>query len=456
MVQKHLDSRLLESLLRGEMAPAELRELAWHLVESCPGCARAVEAGPTTSEIEVDLSSTPAGEKEPEEQDGLVSFTRIRGRLDGTFALLARQRDEVATLLRELERHPLERQRILLGNNARFQTLPMVEALLERAWSLGFEDPEGAEAVAELAADLVDHLDAAPFGEAMLNDLRARSWAYRGNFYRIATDFRAADAAFRRAAALQQEGTGDLLEQARLLGLLATLHRDRSELHEARELLQKAVSIYVALEETHLAGRSRIEMGNLAFREQAFDQALQLFEQGLETIDAEQEPRLVLVAHHNMVLSLTYQGRLEEAMALLPKIRRLAVESGSRFDLLKLRWTEGNILLGLGHEARAEAAFLEVRKGFIEQRIPYDAASVTLSLAALFLRQGRLAELKQLAAEMLPIFQSRDVHQEAIAALLLFQRAVDLETLTLRVVEEVSEVVRHSQAKPSPRSEVPS
>lgn len=456
MAKKHLSPHLLEKLLRGEVSLAEVRELAWHLVDLCPDCGQAVDDWPTSTEVEFDSRSPISAREDQDEQQSPVSFKRIKRRLEDAAALLHRQREEAPALLEEMERHPLERQRILLRNNSRFQTLPLVEALLERAWELGFEDPGRAEAVANLASDLVDSLDADPFGQEVLNDLRARAWAYRGNFLRIATDFRAAEIAFRRAAALQQEGTGDLLEQTRLLGLRATFHRDRSQFQEARELLQRAVRIYLALEETHLAGRSKIEMGNLALRQQQYGQALELSEQGLELIDADQEPRLVLVAHYNMMLSLTQEGRFEAAMALLPKIRRLTVETGTRFDLLRLRWTEGDILLGLGHEARAEAAYLEVRKGFIEQGIPYDAASVTLSLATLYLRQGRIAEIKQLTAEMVPIFQSRDVHQEAIAALLLFQQAVEMETLTLLVVEEVGEVIRRSQMKPSTRSQSPS
>jgi tetratricopeptide (TPR) repeat protein len=199
-----------------------------------------------------------------------------------------------------------------------------------------------------------------------------------------------------------------------------------------------------------------IEMGALAFREQRYDQAAELFERGLGMVDAQQEPRLLFVGHYNMMLCLTEQGRFDEAMAMLPKVRRLTVESGSRFDLLRLRWTEGDILRGFGHEARAEAAYLEVRKGFIEEGIAYDAAAVSLTLAALYLRQGRHPEIKRLAAEMVPIFQSRDVHQEAIAALLLFRRAVEMENLTQRLIEEVSEVVRRSQGKPAPPPEQPS
>jgi hypothetical protein len=83
-------------------------------------------------------------------------------------------------------------------------------------------------------------------------------------------------------------------------------------------------------------------------------------------------------------------------------------------------------------------------------------ASVSLELAALYLRQGRTAEMKQLAAEMVPIFESRDVHREAIAALMLFKKAVDMETVSVRLVEEVADLVRRSKSRPRPVGEQPS
>ena len=83
-------------------------------------------------------------------------------------------------------------------------------------------------------------------------------------------------------------------------------------------------------------------------------------------------------------------------------------------------------------------------------------AVVSLELAALYLRQGRTAEIKQLAAEMVPIFESQDVHQDTIAALLLFKKAVDMETLTARMLEEVSGVLHRSKGRPRPQAEEPS
>jgi len=459
MAHGHLDLRLLERLLEGKITAAEVRELARHLLEVCPHCAEATELDWVVSsdqQVSAGSASVPLGADDAGEDACGVSFDRVRQRLEATVSLLSTQREQAPGLLRELDQHPLERQRILIRNKARFQNLPLAELLLERAWQRGFDDPIEAEAVAELAGAVLDCIEPAFFSSEVLNDLRGRCWAYRGNFRRIASDFRGAEAAFQQAERLQAEGSGDLLEQARLFGLRATFCRDRVLLKEAREFLNKAVKIYFATEESHLAGRSLIELGVLSMKEGSDDEAVKLLERGLQEIDAEQEPRLILVARFNLVRCLANQGRYEEAMALLPQVRRLAAERASRFDLVRLRWLEGKILLGLGHESRAEAAFLEVRKGFVEQGVAYDAAGVNFDLAALYLRQGRPTELKQLAVEMLPILQSRSVHQEAIAALLLFRRAVEMENLTLRMIEEVSEVVRRSQGKPSPRNEEPS
>jgi hypothetical protein len=101
---------------------------------------------------------------------------------------------------------------------------------------------------------------------------------------------------------------------------------------------------------------------------------------------------------------------------------------------------------------RAEEAFQEVRHALIEQGIGYDAALVSLELAALYARQGRTAEMKELAGEMLPIFQAADVHREALAALAVFQQAaVREETATLELVEEVAAFLDRARHDPGLR-----
>jgi hypothetical protein len=70
-------------------------------------------------------------------------------------------------------------------------------------------------------------------------------------------------------------------------------------------------------------------------------------------------------------------------------------------------------------------------------------------LTLLYLREGRTADVKRLAEEILPIFQSQDVHREALAALRLFQEAARQERLTVQVVQEYVKYLRDARTDPS-------
>lgn len=459
MPARHLSRRLLDRLLGGVATPDETRELACHLIEACSDCARAarVDWVLDVDPDEVAVERTAPSVTGPELRSSQVLFDRVRSRLEPAIALLREGRAQAAALLEELWRHPLERQRMLVVNNPRFRSLPLADLVLETAWERGVDEPAEADAMVSVALEMLDHMDSTLFGSELLNDVRGRAWAYRGNFLRIGSSLREAEDAFSKSEALLAEGTGDLLETARLLGLRATLRRAQKRREEAGKMLDEALEIYLALDEKHLAGRTMVSQALLLSEGGDPASAIERLRRAQEHIEPDREPYLMRVVQQNLASYLMDIGRYEEALGMLPALRTRMVESGGRrIELLRLRWLEGKILLGLGHEPRAEAAFLEVRKGFVEQGIAHDAATVSLELASLYLRQSRTAELRDLARQLVPIFQSRDLHQEAIAALLLFQRTVEMDTLTLRMVEEIADVVRKSRGKPLPRTQEPS
>ncbi len=53
--------------------------------------------------------------------------------------------------------------------------------------------------------------------------------------------------------------------------------------------------------------------------------------------------------------------------------------------------------------------------------------------------------MRRLAEEMLPIFQSRDLHREAIAALLVFQQAVRMEKLSTGLLAEIRSYLKRAR-----------
>ncbi len=157
------------------------------------------------------------------------------------------------------------------------------------------------------------------------------------------------------------------------------------------------------------------------------------------------EARLFVYARFNLLCALILAERHGEAERLLPEIEGYLRDAGQPLDLVRLRWVQGNIDLGFGRRGPAEAAFREVQREFLERRMGYDAALVSLDLARLLAAEGCTDDLKRLAAELMPVFESRDVHREAIVALLIFQRACEEERLTVELVQQLAAYLRRER-----------
>ena len=164
--------------------------------------------------------------------------------------------------------------------------------------------------------------------------------------------------------------------------------------------------------------------------------SLRLLREGLPLVDPEAEPRLLAAAYHNLILGLTESGSLTEAAELLERSGPLYEHLGDRMNLIRRTWLEGKIALGLGEASRAKSLFLAARGQLAAREVGYDAALLSPDLAQVYARQGREAEMRRLAEEMLPIFQSRRaIRREAVSALIVFQNAAAMERVTLGIVQ---------------------
>jgi len=171
----------------------------------------------------------------------------------------------------------------------------------------------------------------------------------------------------------------------------------------------------------------------------------------LAELSPAREPRLYLSGRYNLALFLVESGEPGQAEEILEVDADLYKRYPEPWLQLRLTGLRGKIAVTQGDFAAAEAAFLEMRDGFLQQGIGYDAAIVSMDLALLYLRQGRTAELKTLAKEMLPIFRAQDVHREAVAALVLFQEAAREEQVTAAFVRELAAYLDRARNDPSHR-----
>jgi hypothetical protein len=179
-----------------------------------------------------------------------------------------------------------------------------------------------------------------------------------------------------------------------------------------------------------------------------------LFE-ALDLLDPEQEPRLLLCTRHNLIDYHAELGRFPESWSLYRETRPLYRQFPDAWTQNRRRWVKGKISRGLGHLSLAEALLLSAREGFVAEGIPYDTALVSLDIASLYAEQGRTADLKRLAQQMLPIFASLHVHREALAALAFLRQAVEAERASQAVVAEVAAFLKRAQHDPGLRFEEP-
>lgn len=346
--------------------------------------------------------------------------------------------DHAAALLGEILGRPGPERRRLVEEQSRFRALMLCDLLLERSREAGFTDPAVAVELAELAVTVSGRLDAEHYGEALVEDARARAWGHLANAFRVANDLRRAEEALRKAEDHHERGGEDAYLGAEILGFKSSLRNSQGRYMEAAALLDPAIRIYREAKDRHREGRTIIKKASSLSYAGRNAHAIRLVRRGLAKIDIFEEPRLLVYARHNLIGYLNELSRHEEALRALAETRGLYLQLGESSSLVRLRWLEGKILRSLGQPKDAEAAFREVRDELIGLGLALDAALVSLDLAMILLERGATGELKRLAAEMIPVFESRDDQQKALAAFLLFQKAAEAEQVTLGLLQEVA------------------
>jgi tetratricopeptide (TPR) repeat protein len=242
-----------------------------------------------------------------------------------------------------------------------------------------------------------------------------------------------------------QQGTREPWERAVWLDLKGSLFRAQRRFDEALRLMNRALILFLAVGDQHRAGRTLVNMDNVFHHSGRSEEGIPLLYRALELIDPEQEPRLLLMAKHNLVDDLAECGRYMEAQRLFIQARPLYRRFSEPFVEVRRLWIEGKIVRGLGQPEMAERLLLTARDGFIELASAYDLALVSLELAGLYSEQGRTVELKQIAQEMVPIFSSRQIQREALAAFNLWHQAVQSEAAGAEMAARVAEALRRAR-----------
>lgn len=431
-VKIHPNEERLEELLRS--SGGDHQALLRHLIQ-CETCRDRLLA----------FARAGAGDpRPPRSLDYGEAFEAAARNLRRQALALAGEREAAVGRLAELMAAPVEVREVLLQEKS-FQTWGLLELLVDRSWEASLEDPALAGDLAELALRLGGLLNPAHYRPELVEDLRARAWISLGNARRLTSDLSGAEEAFRSATVHLARGTGDPIERAILLDREASLRRAQRRFADALDCITKAIGLFLRNGEKHRAGRSMVNLSLIHSYAGETAASIEVLTQALDLLDAHQDPRTLLCARHNLAGYLAEAGRCAEALRLFRGTRLLYRDFPDAWTQNRRRWLKGRIDYGLGRPRPAEASLRAARAGFLAEGIPYDTALVSLDLALLYAEQGRTAELKRLATEMVPLFASNRIPREALAALTFLQQALEAEKATVELVTCVAGYLRRAQ-----------
>lgn len=353
-------------------------------------------------------------------------------------------------LLAELRRHSLDRWRLLFRNSERFHSLALAREILHAGHADAFDAPTVGAAVIRAGLDLIDLLDGERYGERLLDDLRARGWALVGDCYRMAGDLKAAAAAFRRAGRLIRDTT-DPEELAKYKYLLGMLSKEQGRYERALALFRRARELSEEIGDRDKLARILNSTATLKRERGEPEEALPLLLEASSLVESLDDERLAMFVDSNLALCLADLGDYAGAGEIFERYRKQYAAATQSYVRLRASWLEGRIAAGLGDTERGESLLAGARAEYLERGQHYNAALVSLHLAALYARQGRTAELKALAEEMATVFVAQDVPAEAIAALAFFRQAVEQERATEELVGGVARFLQRARTEPGIR-----
>ncbi len=273
-----------------------------------------------------------------------------------------------------------------------------------------------------------------------------RATARKANAKRIAGkhDFAASLLNFARQLAEGSEPVSALasVELDRFEG---ALRLDENRFAEAEALFVRARQLYERLEDPRRVAHMDLNLSNVYHRSGQISRAVSAGRALYEGLSREADPVLFLCAENNLALFLCDAGEFDEALLLLESDDGFCTRYGDRYTKSRRLWVAGRASAALGDDEGAEEMLRVVRNVLLSEDTGYDAALVSLDLALVYAKTGRVREVRETAEALAPIFRSYRLHREAAAALWLFLEAAREETATAGFVAEVGAYLRQAR-----------
>lgn len=411
MRDEHSTLEDFEQFLRKPTGPGSSSRntrLVRHLLATCPPCRENL--------------AQAVSKPKPEPEYG-EAFARAQQSLAAFFETGEAAAAPPEELLEELQPLPAAAQIERVRSDRRYAHPSFVKHLIDASHAVRYQDPAGMLHRAALARAAAEACSTETVGSELKQaDLLAQAWRQYGNALRVLGRIREAEEALGNAYRHLGQGTGDPLLRALYFTQMASLRMFQRRFSDAIDLTEEAGQIYRSLDDDHELAGTLVQRAIARLYAGEAEDAVQILNRAIPLIDAERDSQLLLIASHNLVRCYIDLGRPEQALSIYFETRDLYKRFQEPLIRLRVSWHEGQLLRDLGHLRTAEKVLLQARQGFSERELFYEAALISLDLAAVYVKLQAEPQLQRTIAETVPIFRSLGVDREALAMLLQLQQ----------------------------------
>jgi len=350
----------------------------------------------------------------------------------------------------ELDTHSPKSQELLVRNLPRFWSSELCNTMINRSHEARFTNTAVMRQQAQLAVLVSESLSAEPQAPGEVADCRARAWAALGNALRVSGDLNGAESALLTAQGHLKGDNRHRSLYAHVLSQIASLRLDQRRFEDSLSLIQQAIQIWRELGNDRELARTLIKQAIVTGEAGKPRAAMQILRNAGKLLDSSAEPKLALILMQSIIRFYIDGGQSEVALRLYVEARPLYEQESDPLIRIKALWLEGQIMSAERHLEPALKQLSEVREGYLAYGNRYEAAIVSLDLAAVLAKLGRFSEMRALARETVREMEARGVRREAVAALILLQQAATSET-ALALIRRAASALRtpHRRHRPS-------
>jgi tetratricopeptide (TPR) repeat protein len=426
---------VLARFAAGEATPEECRLVGRHLLAGCGTCTQALS-----------LAAFPAGGGE-ERPPPAGAYDQAFAAVDRDVAAeLKRRHPPAQKLLAALDRLPAERQEMRVRNSARYASLELSAAYVERSHDVRYRDADEMLRFARLAvaaAEAAACVGASP--RSLINDTLAHAWGQLANTHRVRSEVREAGHAFARGEEFLREGTGEPSLRAWFLEMQASYYRQRRDFQAAVELLAEAVRLHSRLHDRRAEARALISLALVRIVGGQPEEAISPLQRCLPMLTGRpHDLDLLWAATQNLVYCFVELQQPAHAYDLLALSEPQFADCTDELVHLRVAWVKGKVERELGLYGAAQFRLEQVRDTYMRKDLTVEVAVVSLDLAEVYARQGLVAQLVGTVAETIPLFQSLGVGRELIAALLKLQEIARSQQAAVALLRDVAKQFQES------------